>query len=1061
MPRRSQKRKPSDIVVGNIRRSAKSMRRDIGGNMKLQKHPGWFMRLLAVSAMAVLPWVADASMYLDENGVTWYYQKLNDDSAVIVNSGDNSAFSSAVDPTAVVTNYFIAFHPNGGVGNVTTQTFRYGYAKSLMSNEFTRATFSFDGWSVSQTGTVDYADGEIVSNLVGQIDGTLNLYAHWTQMTNLYEVVFHPNGGTGSMASQKFAIDETQSLSSNLFLRTDYIFKGWAMSPTGDVEYVDCQRVSNLSTNVGAKVGLYARWGYTGVIQSEIQGGLLWHYSASTNGTATIVNIVGDVFVNAVEGDVGESLSIPEFLGSNRVVAISENAFKGFSELASVHIPASVKSIGAGAFSGCGGIKSATMPMVDALKDIFPDSYKGILSVTVHGTEMFLDDEVELPVSAFEGCQSLVSVTLPLGVSEIPDNAFDGCASLKEFEMPYTVTAIGERAFAGCSSMETITVTEYVDTIGANAFTDCVKLRIVRYLGDEPSDVADGGTENIYYHSNPNLVSGYLKNIRSWPSAVRNSSNGGSSDMLPDDDLLDPDEDFDEDDFDDDEELEEVAYYSARTGGEIMWPEGTAGRRLMPWNTNMYSFRRVVFNYNDGGKTPSKEVFYVKGRVLGELPSEDDKELFIGWFTERYGGVEVDPYHVVDAPAVFYAHWESDIEVSDRGGMVESFEPFYEYENENGFSFAAATFDGLLMDGDSVAGVIEIKTKKGKYVKALNATNSAFTAKIHVLGDRKFTMSGTIGEDGTAYIESERAGRSLELAFTQFGLEGACSTEYGDYSIVAARDRYSAGSEDGQRLVRIALANARHDWLVVLPTADVDGDGAFADGYSTLSISVSSQGKAKIKGQMADGTKVSASSKLIVGDGCCCIPVFVPLYSGKKGGFAFALWFTWSSDQSESIVKAAGVSGWDAQYSKIAKFTATFGEPVVSRVGTVMLPEVMTFNMDGFFDLYGAYDSYSPDGTEISVVQNRWKLPKADGVRFSKDEGWYTADEKDYGNPAGLKLSYTAKTGQFKGSFKVYAETETGRSKKHSAKVTGVVVDGIGYGTATVKNIGSVKITIE
>ena len=61
-------------------------------------------------------------------------------------------------------------------------------------------------------------------------------------------------------------------------------------------------------------------------------------------------------------------------------------------------------------------------------------------------------------------------------------------------------------------------------------------------------------------------------------------------------------------------------------------------------------------------------------------------------------------------------------------------------------------------------------------------------------------------------------------------------------------------------------------------------------------------------------------------------------------------------------------------------------------------------------------------------------------------------------NASGLKLTYTAKTGVFKGSFKAYAlETSNGKMKlkKYTVNVTGVVVDGKGYGQATCKKPAS------
>ena len=58
----------------------------------------------------------------------------------------------------------------------------------------------------------------------------------------------------------------------------------------------------------------------------------------------------------------------------------------------------------------------------------------------------------------------------------------------------------------------------------------------------------------------------------------------------------------------------------------------------------------------------------------------------------------------------------------------------------------------------------------------------------------------------------------------------------------------------------------------------------------------------------------------------------------------------------------------------------------------------------------------------------------------------------------GIVWSYTPKTGAFKGSFKIHAledkvtsREKTKALKKYTVKVTGVVVNGIGYGKAVLK----------
>ena len=88
----------------------------------------------------------------------------------------------------------------------------------------------------------------------------------------------------------------------------------------------------------------------------------------------------------------------------------------------------------------------------------------------------------------------------------------------------------------------------------------------------------------------------------------------------------------------------------------------------------------------------------------------------------------------------------------------------------------------------------------------------------------------------------------------------------------------------------------------------------------------------------------------------------------------------------------------------------------------------------------------------------KWTLPKAGKVQLSKDGA---VDQSKLGeNPSALKLTYKAKDGTFKGSFKAYSDAN-GKPKGATVKVTGVLVNGTGYGAVTVKGGGGVAVTVE
>ena len=74
--------------------------------------------------------------------------------------------------------YEVSFDANGGSGYMAPMEFVYDEAQMLSPNEFSKAGASFQGWSLSPSKTVSFADGESVMNLLAA-PGTITLYAVW------------------------------------------------------------------------------------------------------------------------------------------------------------------------------------------------------------------------------------------------------------------------------------------------------------------------------------------------------------------------------------------------------------------------------------------------------------------------------------------------------------------------------------------------------------------------------------------------------------------------------------------------------------------------------------------------------------------------------------------------------------------------------------------------------------------------------------------------------------------------------------------------------------------
>ena len=188
-------------------------------------------------------------------------------------------------------------------------------------------------------------------------------------------------------------------------------------------------------------------------------------------------------------------------LSDGHSVAVTDNDSQFTSSYSgSVTIPSqvtysgttyTVTKIGSGAFYGCGGLTSVTIPN----------------SVT------------EIESDAFRDCRGLTSMTIPNSVTKIGDGAFEGCTGLTkviindisawcnieflgyydgfhyhanplyyahhlylgdneitDLVIPNSVTKIGNAAFEGCTGLTSVTIPNSVTEIGKYAFFDCTGL---------------------------------------------------------------------------------------------------------------------------------------------------------------------------------------------------------------------------------------------------------------------------------------------------------------------------------------------------------------------------------------------------------------------------------------------------------------------------------------------------------------------------------------------------------------------------------------------------------
>ena len=185
------------------------------------------------------------------------------------------------------------------------------------------------------------------------------------------------------------------------------------------------------------------------------------------------------------------------------VTSIGSGAFSGCSDLAAITIPSGMTQIAKDAFTGCTGLTAVTLEsatLVSApkttetsMKSLFGTQVEtytvgngitGIGAYAFYGSKSATAINIPSTVTsfgnnAFSGCKSLTAITIPNGITSIPDYAFYGCNSLTSINIPATVTKIGRDAFNLCRSLTSVTIPTGVTKIKDYTFYGCNDLTSV------------------------------------------------------------------------------------------------------------------------------------------------------------------------------------------------------------------------------------------------------------------------------------------------------------------------------------------------------------------------------------------------------------------------------------------------------------------------------------------------------------------------------------------------------------------------------------------------------
>ena len=370
---------------------------------------------------------------------------------------------------------------------------------------------------------------------------------------------------------------------------------------------------------------------------------------------------------------------------------------------------------------------------------------------------------------------------------------------------------------------------------------------------------------------------------------------------------------------------------------------------------------------------------------------------------------------------------------ADGGGYVTASHCLFQSDVSALSAAVATTYSGFVVSGDRITGTVALKVGRANPHTGI----SRFTATVQMLGQKKRTYSAKAVVDGaapsTVVLSRTAGGNTGTMTVTVAG--SAFSGSLDGEPIFGARNMSAAKESRAGEYV---------DWKgtcnVVLAATDAVGKGvAFAAGYSALAVTVTAKGKAKVTGVMADGTRVSVSGLqlLLTEDASeACVPVLVPLYKGKRGGFGFLLWIS-----ANGTIDVTALSEWDATSAAAAPFSASLF-CVTAAAAAKPTDGVWSFSVD----TNGV--PYTIGGLSVQ----RDLLP-AD-ISITSSAGRLVAAKS---NEAKLSIKRISRTGLIKGTFAVFTQNGT-RLKKTTVVFNGAIVGGEGYGSAVIKKTGSVKV---
>ncbi|MBO4814042.1 MAG: leucine-rich repeat protein [Muribaculaceae bacterium] len=219
-------------------------------------------------------------------------------------------------------------------------------------------------------------------------------------------------------------------------------------------------------------------------------------FTDSYSGSSQNFNAATDITWNAINGKVEEKY-FPNLqtLTLGQKVQVLPNDFMQATQITSLAIPASVKTIGEGAFVGSNKLESITVASGNTKFDS-RNNCNALISTSTNELLLGCVNTVIPSTVVAIGDKAfwknpLTEVTLPESVTKIGNYAFADCRNLKQVQLNEGLTSIGFRAFYYCDKIEEIVLPQSVSEYSGHGFYGCTSLKRIYVCNPRPVPIYD------------------------------------------------------------------------------------------------------------------------------------------------------------------------------------------------------------------------------------------------------------------------------------------------------------------------------------------------------------------------------------------------------------------------------------------------------------------------------------------------------------------------------------------------------------------------------------------